>query len=810
MRDGSSGSCAKRATMPARERAAALREALGLWRGTPLSDLAYWSFAQDPIRRLEERRVNALEMRLEAELELGLHRESIGELDGLAREHPDARAPALAADARAAPLGPAARRARRLPGGASRDRRGVGDGAGRGAASAAAEDPPGRSDADAAMAAPAEVAGRPPQLARKVVAVCVVELARRRRSSTSRRRAGSSRAAWRRSRRSCCGTVARSSSCSARRRWRSSGCPPRTRTTCYARCGAAVELRDALGSVTMRAAVETGEVLVGEHGRVLSGGALTTARRVKEGASRRRDPARAGRRCADGGCGVDGAVGRRARLVELVEGASAIPRRPDAPLVGRRAELEQLILAVRESAASLVLPPRRRARRAGDRQDAARRRARRDGRGRGTRPDGPLCPLRARGRRTCRWPTSSTRSPATTKSRHDPRVARGRARRRAGGDPAGGRALRRWRHRQRRRLLGEPQAARDACAERAAARRARGRPLGRADLPRPRRVPRGLEHGRPDRARLPRPDGAARRTAGLGDGRARARGRSRTTRPPSCSTRSRSRSRSTPTRAPRSSPRRRAIRSSSSSSPLTPLERAARARPRPASLESLLASRLDTARARRARRARACRRRRARVHAGRRRSALHARARPASCDRADGARPPASRPARRPSDRRRRVPASTTPSIRDATYAAVAKTERARLHEQLARWLDAARRARRDRRPPPRAGGPEPARRRRRRAHAGRGSRRAPRRRGRARRLEPRPPFGGRPAHAGDRAAPQTDTRALELECAPLDPDEVLGESGRALALLRHAEARALAAGNRVSCFARRSSRCRR
>ena len=74
--------------LPARERAAALREALELWRGTPLSDLAYWSFAQDAIRNLEEQRVNALQMRLEAELELGQHREAIGELDGLVREHP--------------------------------------------------------------------------------------------------------------------------------------------------------------------------------------------------------------------------------------------------------------------------------------------------------------------------------------------------------------------------------------------------------------------------------------------------------------------------------------------------------------------------------------------------------------------------------------------------------------------------------------------------------------------------------------------------------------------------------------------------
>ena len=45
-----------------------------------------------------------------------------------------------------------------------------------------------------------------------------------------------------------------------------------------------VELRDALSAIPLRAAVESGEVLVGAEGRVLSGTALTTARRVKEAA----------------------------------------------------------------------------------------------------------------------------------------------------------------------------------------------------------------------------------------------------------------------------------------------------------------------------------------------------------------------------------------------------------------------------------------------------------------------------------------------------------------------------------------------
>src|SRR5512132_1399635 len=74
--------------LAAGERAGALREALALWRGAALADLAFETFAQTEARRLEELRVAALEDRIEAELELGLHAELVGELEGLAREHP--------------------------------------------------------------------------------------------------------------------------------------------------------------------------------------------------------------------------------------------------------------------------------------------------------------------------------------------------------------------------------------------------------------------------------------------------------------------------------------------------------------------------------------------------------------------------------------------------------------------------------------------------------------------------------------------------------------------------------------------------
>ena len=68
--------------------AALLREALGLWRGPPLADLAYESFARAAVERLEELRLAALEERIEAELALGRHAALVAELEALVAEHP--------------------------------------------------------------------------------------------------------------------------------------------------------------------------------------------------------------------------------------------------------------------------------------------------------------------------------------------------------------------------------------------------------------------------------------------------------------------------------------------------------------------------------------------------------------------------------------------------------------------------------------------------------------------------------------------------------------------------------------------------
>jgi DNA-binding SARP family transcriptional activator/ABC-type transport system substrate-binding protein len=71
------------------ERAAdKLREALATWKGAPLADLAFEPFARVDVERLEERRLAALEDRIEADLALGRHDALVAELKGLVERHP--------------------------------------------------------------------------------------------------------------------------------------------------------------------------------------------------------------------------------------------------------------------------------------------------------------------------------------------------------------------------------------------------------------------------------------------------------------------------------------------------------------------------------------------------------------------------------------------------------------------------------------------------------------------------------------------------------------------------------------------------
>jgi predicted ATPase/DNA-binding SARP family transcriptional activator len=69
-------------------RAAELRDALALWRGPALADVAGAPFADGPVARLEGLRRRALEDRIEADLALGRHAELIPELEALTAADP--------------------------------------------------------------------------------------------------------------------------------------------------------------------------------------------------------------------------------------------------------------------------------------------------------------------------------------------------------------------------------------------------------------------------------------------------------------------------------------------------------------------------------------------------------------------------------------------------------------------------------------------------------------------------------------------------------------------------------------------------
>jgi DNA-binding SARP family transcriptional activator len=66
----------------------ATSEALALWRGEPLADVAFEPFAQAEIRRLGELRAHAIELQLEAELVAGRHTEAAARLETALNDHP--------------------------------------------------------------------------------------------------------------------------------------------------------------------------------------------------------------------------------------------------------------------------------------------------------------------------------------------------------------------------------------------------------------------------------------------------------------------------------------------------------------------------------------------------------------------------------------------------------------------------------------------------------------------------------------------------------------------------------------------------
>jgi DNA-binding SARP family transcriptional activator/WD40 repeat protein len=66
----------------------AAQDALDLWAGAPLADVAEEPFAAPEIRRLEELHLRAIELRIDSELAAGRTGEALGSLDALLEEHP--------------------------------------------------------------------------------------------------------------------------------------------------------------------------------------------------------------------------------------------------------------------------------------------------------------------------------------------------------------------------------------------------------------------------------------------------------------------------------------------------------------------------------------------------------------------------------------------------------------------------------------------------------------------------------------------------------------------------------------------------
>jgi DNA-binding SARP family transcriptional activator/DNA-binding beta-propeller fold protein YncE len=79
-------SVAEAQSAPPEKASVLLREALALWRGTPLAELDV-PFAHAAGARLDEQRLAALEQRIDADLALGSHVQLVPELETLVREH---------------------------------------------------------------------------------------------------------------------------------------------------------------------------------------------------------------------------------------------------------------------------------------------------------------------------------------------------------------------------------------------------------------------------------------------------------------------------------------------------------------------------------------------------------------------------------------------------------------------------------------------------------------------------------------------------------------------------------------------------
>ena len=439
------------ATPPAAE--VALREALALWRGPALADFLYEPFAQTrdrAARGAAHRRRSRSGSRPISRS--GRHAELVSELEALVQARAAARAPARAAHARALPLGPAGRRARRLPRRARDARRGARHRARPRAPRARGRDPPpGR--VAAARGDAARPAGDAVPPARHD------PLRRRRRVDGARggaRPGGARRASCSATSRPCRrrsrATAARSRSTRATRSWPRSASRSRTRTTRSApraprstsRPGSPRSTSSSCSEhgvgLEVRIGIETGEVVAtptDARQRLVTGEAVGIAAKLEaaagadeivvgEVAARLIDHAaraRAARRARDQGQARAGARVPAASSSSPI--APAFERRLDAPLVGRKRELAALRRSLKRAVGRIdgAGRGRRRLRRgSGSRGSPPSSRAAR----RASRRSGAAASRTATASRTGRCARSLARGAGERGARRGPRRARGR------------------------------------------------------------------------------------------------------------------------------------------------------------------------------------------------------------------------------------------------------------------------------------------------------------------------------------------------------------------------------------------------
>jgi DNA-binding SARP family transcriptional activator len=357
-----------RETEGAGPRADLLRQALSLWRGTPLADLAYEAFTGLEAARLEELRAAARDNLVDAELELGRGAELIAELEATVAERPFEERPrgqlmlALYRSGRQAEALDAYQQARQT----------LVEELGLDPSPALRELEQAMLRQDPALEAPL-AAPLVPEERRKTVTILFAdvvestELADALDPEALRGVLDGYFAACRRAIERHGGTVEKFIGDAVMAVF---GVPASHEDDALRSVRAAVEMRHAVAALSealerdqglrldLRIGLNTGEVYVGDpHGAgLVTGSAVNVAKRVEQAAPSGSIMLGAGTLEL-----VRDAVRVRAvkprtktaltafRLLELIEGAPAIARYLEAPLVGREAELERLTDAFEEA-----------------------------------------------------------------------------------------------------------------------------------------------------------------------------------------------------------------------------------------------------------------------------------------------------------------------------------------------------------------------------------------------------------------------------------------------------------------------------